>query len=161
MDGAVRKDGSEVWLNISQANYLNGQGIVTSLNFDGWKSWGNRNAIYPTSTDPKDAFRVCRRMFNWVGNTLILSHWSKIDNPANRRLIESIVTSANIWLNGLTGNQDIAGGVVTFDQSENTITSLMDGIVKFHVKMTPFSPARDIEFVMEYNPDYLLNLFSE
>ncbi|MCV4594392.1 phage tail sheath family protein, partial [Escherichia coli] len=78
----------------SQANYLNGQGIVTSLNFDGWKSWGNRNAIYPTSTDPKDAFRVCRRMFNWVGNTLILSHWSKIDNPANRRLIESIVTSA-------------------------------------------------------------------
>ncbi|MEL8360252.1 phage tail sheath family protein [Escherichia coli] len=160
-DGAVRKDGSEVWLNISQANYLNGQGIVTSLNFDGWKSWGNRNAIYPTSTDPKDAFRVCRRMFNWVGNTLILSHWSKIDNPANRRLIESIVTSANIWLNGLTGNQDIAGGVVTFDQSENTITSLMDGIVKFHVKMTPFSPARDIEFVMEYNPDYLLNLFSE
>ncbi|HAM9415941.1 TPA: phage tail sheath family protein [Escherichia coli] len=161
MDGAVRKNGSEVWLNISQANYLNGQGIVTSLNFDGWKSWGNRNAIYPTSTDPKDAFRVCRRMFNWVGNTLILSHWSKIDNPANRRLIESIVTSANIWLNGLTGNQDIAGGVVTFDQSENTITSLMDGIVKFHVKMTPFSPARDIEFVMEYNPDYLLNLFSE
>ncbi|WP_240198321.1 hypothetical protein [Salmonella enterica] len=26
MDGAVRKDGSEVWLNNSQANYLNGQG---------------------------------------------------------------------------------------------------------------------------------------
>ncbi|CDF54868.1 phage tail sheath family protein [Salmonella enterica subsp. enterica serovar Bovismorbificans] len=159
MDGAVRKDGSEVWLNNSQANYLNGQGIVTSLNFDGWKSWGNRTAIYPKNTDPKDAFRVGRRMFNWTGNTLILTHWSKIDDPANRRLIESVVTSANIWFNGLTGNQDIAGGKVEFNQAENPTTALMDGIVKFHVKFTPYSPARDIEFIMEYNPDYLLNLF--
>lgn len=160
MDGAVRKDGSEVWLNNSQANYLNGQGIVTSLNFDGWKSWGNRTAIYPKSTDPKDSFRVGRRMFNWTGNTLILTFWSKIDSPANRRLIESVVTSANIWFNGLTGSQDIAGGNVSFNQTENPTTALMDGIIKFHVKFTPYSPARDIEFIMEYNPDYLLNLFS-
>lgn len=159
MDGAVRKDGTEVWLDLSQANYLNGQGIVTSLNFDGWKSWGNRCASYPGTTDPKDTFRVCRRMFNWVGNTLILSHWAKIDSPANRRLIDSVVTSANIWFNGLTANQDIAGGNVAFNQSENPTTSLMDGIVKFHVKVTPYSPARDMEFVMEYNPDYLNNLF--
>ncbi|MBW6839042.1 phage tail sheath family protein, partial [Salmonella enterica subsp. enterica serovar Weltevreden] len=87
---------------------------------------------------PKDAFRVGRRMFNWTGNTLILTHWSKIDDPANRRLIESVVTSANIWFNGLTGNQDIAGGKVEFNQAENPTTALMDGIVKFHVKFTPY-----------------------
>lgn len=159
MDSAVLADGTEVWLDNPQANYLNGQGIVTTLNFNGWVSWGNRSAIYPNSTDPKDAFRAGRRMFNWVSNTLILSHWSKIDNPANRRLIDSVVDSANIWFNGLTASQYLAGGEVTFEQSENPTTSLMDGITKFHVKFTPYSPARDIEFVMEYNPDYLSNLF--
>lgn len=41
MDGLCLSDGTEVVLDLEQANYLNGQGVVTALNFiGGWKLWG-------------------------------------------------------------------------------------------------------------------------
>ena len=42
----------------------------------------------------------------------------------------------------------------------STTTELMDGIIRFHVYLTPAAPARDIEFVMEYDPGYISALFS-
>ncbi len=160
-DSAVLDDGTEVYLSSAQAAYLNGQGIVTALNFiGGWKSWGNRTAAYPSNTDVKDNFIVQRRMFNWVGATLITTFWSKIDDPANKRLIETVVDSANIWLNGLTAKGALLGGAVEFRDEDNTTTDLMDGILHFHVKMTPPSPAREIEFVQEYDTSYIATLFA-
>ena len=159
-DGAVLEDGTEIFLNTSQAAYLNGQGIVTALNFiGGWKSWGNRTTAYPSNTDVKDNFIPIRRMFNWIGNTLITTFWSKIDDPTNKRLIATIVDSANIWLNGLTAKGALLGGRVEFREDENTTTDLMDGIIYFHVYITPPSPAREIHFVQEYDPQYISTLF--
>lgn len=160
IDSTVLEDGSEVFLDTATADYLNGNGIVTSINFiGGWKAWGNRISAYPSNTDPKDAFIPIRRMFNWLNNTLITTFWSKIDNPTNKRLIRTVVDSANIWLNGLTAKQYILGGRVEFREDENTTTDLMDGKIYFHVYFTPPSPARDIEFVQEYDPDYVSTLF--
>lgn len=160
-NGAILEDGTEVILGPEEAAYLNGQGIVTALNFiGGWKAWGNRTGCYPAVTDPKDAFIPIRRMFNWIGNTLTLTFWSKIDNPANRRLIDTVVDSANIWLNGLAARGFILGGRVEFLQDENPITDLMDGILRFHVYATPPSPAREIDFIIEYDPQYLAGLFA-
>lgn len=160
MVAAVIDDGTEIWLGTDSAAYLNGQGIVTALNFiGGWKSWGNRTGCYPGITDPKDAFIPIRRMFNWIGNTLVQTFWQKVDYPINRRLIETVVDSANIWLNGLAARQFILGGRVEFLPEENPSTDLMDGIVKFHVYVTPPSPAREIDFILEYDPQYLETLF--
>lgn len=160
-DSAVLSDGQEVYLSSSQAAYLNGQGVVTALNFiGGWKSWGNRTSVYPSNTDVKDNFIAIRRMFNWVLNTLVTTFWSKIDDPMNKRLIETIMDSANIWLNGLTAKGALLGGRVEFRSEDNTTTDLMDGKIKFHVYMTPPSPAREIEFVQEYDPEYIATLFS-
>ena len=159
-DSAVLKDGTEVFLNSSNAAYLNGQGIVTALNFiGGWKAWGNRTTVYPATTDPKDAFLPIRRMFNWVNNTLITTFWSKIDEPTNKRLIETVVDSANIWLNSLTAIGALLGGRVEFRSDENSTTDLMDGKIVFHVYFTPPSPAREITFTQEYDPDYIATLF--
>jgi phage tail sheath protein FI len=161
-DSAVLADGTEITLGPDQAAYLNGQGIITALNFiGGWKVWGNRTGIYPGVTDPKDAFLPIRRMFNWIQNTLITTFWQKVDYPINRRLIQTVVDSANIWLNGLTARQFILGGRVEFQQDENPTTDLMDGIVRFHVYVTPPGPAREIDFVVEYDPKYLETLFGE
>ncbi len=160
-DGACLADGTEVYLNSAQAAYLNGQGIVTALNFiGGWKVWGNRTTAYPSNTDVKDTFITNRRMFNWIGNTLVTTFWSKIDDPTNKRLIETIVDSANIWLNGLTAKGALLGGRVEYREDENTKTDAMDGKLRFHVYITPPAPARDIEFIQEYDPDYISNLFA-
>lgn len=160
-DGACLADGTEVYLNSAQAAYLNGQGIVTALNFiGGWKAWGNRTTAYPSNTDVKDTFVTNRRMFNWIGNTLVTTFWSKIDDPTNKRLIETVVDSANIWLNGLTAKGALLGGRVEYREDENTKTDAMDGKLRFHVYITPPAPARDIEFIQEYDPDYISNLFA-
>lgn len=160
-DSACLDEDKEIFLTSTQAAYLNGQGIVTALNFiGGWRSWGNRTTAYPSNTDVKDNFITNRRMFEWVGNTLITTFWSKIDDPTNRRLIETIVDSANIWLNGLTAKGALLGGAVEFREEENTETDLMDGKLYFHVSMTPPAPAREIEFVQEYSTEYISSLFA-
>lgn len=161
MTSAVLDNGEELWLDTEKAAYLNSQGIVTALNFiGGWKCWGNRTACYPANTDVKDAFIPIRRMFAWVCNTLVQTFWQKVDAPLNRRQVDTIVDSANIWLNGLTAKQYILGGRVEFLESENPTTDLMDGKARFHVYITPPSPNRVIDFVLEYDPSYLQELFA-
>ena len=159
-DGAATKAGDEVNLDPTQAAYLNGQGIVTAINFiGGWKAWGNRTGVYPGASDPKDAWIPVRRMFNWIGNSIILTYWQKVDNPTNKRLIQTVVDSVNIWLNGMVARGALLGGRVEFIQSENPTTSLMNGIVTFHVYLTPPTPAEDMEFTLEFDTTYLSSLF--
>lgn len=160
-NGAVLEDGSEVSLGPDQAGYLNGEGIVTALNFiGGWKLWGNRTAAYPSNTDVKDSMLAVRRMFNWIGNTIILTYWQKVDDPTNPRLIDSVTDSINIWLNGLTARGALLGGRVEFRPEENPKTDLLDGMVRFHIFLTPPVPAKDIEFMLEFDTSYLNGLFS-
>lgn len=157
----VLADGSEVWIAPDTGAYLNGQGVVTALNFiGGWKAWGNRTACYPGNTDAKDAFISVRRMFSWIGNTLVQTFWGKLDAPLNPRLVETVVDSANLWLNGLEARQYIIGGRVEFNPDENPAQDLLDGIAHFHVYVTPASPARELDFTLEYDPAYLENLFA-
>ena len=54
ISGLCLADGSEVILDMEQANLLNSQGINTAINMNGWKAWGNRTACYPGNTDIKD-----------------------------------------------------------------------------------------------------------
>lgn len=98
-------------------------------------------------------------MFGWIGNTLVQTYWQCIDYPLNKRQIDTIVDSANIWLNGLSARQYILGGRVEFLDTENTTTDLMDGRITFHLYVTPPSPSREISFVLEYDVDYLQTLF--
>ena len=161
MNGAVNAVGEDVDLDISQANYLNGQGIVTALNFvGGWKAWGNRTGCYPSVTDPKDSWIPVRRMFNWVGNTIILTYLQKVDNPTNKRLIKTIVDSLNIWLNGFVPKGALLGGRVEFLAAENPDTDLLNGINRFHVYLTPPIPGEALEFILEFDVSYLETLFS-
>lgn len=157
---AAVANGIEVWLGPEEAQYLNGQGIFTALNFiGGWKGWGNRTGAYPDVTDVKDVFIPIRRMFNWICNTLQLTFWQEVDYPGNKRLIETVVDSANIWLNGLVPPGYLLGGRVEFRQDENPVTDIMDGIFRFHVYLTPPGPAREMDFILEYDPAYLASLF--
>lgn len=160
MNACVNAAGDEIDLGLDQANYLNGQGIVTALNWiGGWKAWGNRTGCYPTNTDPKDAFIPIRRMFDWIGNEFILTFWQKVDAPMTPRLVKSIVNSYNIRLNGLAARQFILGGRVEFQEDENALTDLMNGILRFHIYLTPPPPAEQIVGILEFDPDYFQTLF--
>lgn len=159
-DSCCLEDGTEVFLTLTQANYLNENGIFTALNFiGGWKLWGNYTAAAPDNTDVKDCWINQRRMFQYIGNTVVRTMWQKIDNPINTALVKTVLDSINIWLNGLTGTA-LLGARVEFLESENPTTDLLAGKMKFHIYMAAPVPNQEMDFVLEYDTSYLSTLFS-
>jgi hypothetical protein len=160
IDGLITESGTAVYLNNVQANVLNAGGIVTGLNWSrGWVLWGNESGAYPGSTDPILRWNCVRDMFNWIGNTAILTYWQNVDQPGNPRLIDTVVTSFNQWLNGLTSQGYILGGRCQFLASSNPTVNLIGGDFVFDIDPTPPVPAKSITFRMTYNTEYLSTLF--
>ena len=145
----------EVLLDQLQANAVNGFGVTTALNTNGWRNWGNNTAAYPATTDPKDRWFCCRRFFSWWGNSFILTYAQKVDDPSNRRLIESIVDSENIRGNAYVSQGKCAAAYIEFNADENAVTDLLNGKLTFHQHLAPYVPAEDIVNTLEFDPDAL------
>ena len=159
-DGAVLADGTEVLLDLTQANYLRGQGIVTAYNFvNGFTSWGVYTGCYPKNIDPKDMFISVMRMFGYVANTAIVTLWKKIDRKLTMRYVESIVDELNMWLNGLTSAEHLHGARVEFRSDENPLEDIMSGIVRLHIYMAPPTPGQEIDLLLEYDASYVSAAF--
>ena len=149
-------DGTEVLLDQQQANdLLNANGVITAINANGYKAWGNNTAAYPSTTDPKDRWLAVRRFFDWDGNNFILTYFQKVDKPGNTRLIQSIVDSQNIIGNGYVARGYCAGYRTEFKSDENPITNLLDGHLTVHTYLAPYIPAEYIENIREYDTEAL------
>ena len=74
-------------------------------------------------------------------------------------MIESVIDSNNVWLNGLASRGYILGGRVAFLRDENPTTDLLDGINRFHVYLAPPPPMRAMDFILDYDPKYMETLF--
>ncbi|QOT12961.1 phage tail sheath family protein [Paenibacillus sp. JNUCC32] len=156
IDGIVLDDGKVVALGPDEAELINAEGIVTALNFiGGFRSWGNRTGAFPDAIDPQSSFIPVRRMFDWWNNTIILTQWMYVDDPANKRLVEAVVDSLNIRLNGLQSSGFILGGRIEFNKQDNPKESTMNGKLKFRNYFTPPSPGQELEFMVEYDAEYL------
>ena len=148
----VLKDGTEILLDQQQANdLLNANGVITAINANGYKAWGNNTAAYPSTTDPKDRWLAVRRFFDWDGNNFILTYFQKADKPGNTRLIQSIVDSQNIIGNGYVARDYCAGYRTEFKSDENPITNLLAGHLTTHTYLAPYIPAEYIENIREYD----------
>ena len=158
MDTCCLEDGTEVNLTWEQVNLVAGSwGVVTAINFMGmgWTAKGNYTACYPANTDVKDQFIPISRMFDWVGNTLIRTFWSKLDRPMNRRLIDNILDTSNIWLNGQVAAEHLLGARAEMLEEENNLLDLMAGILHIHIYITPPSPMQECDFTLEYDIGYV------
>lgn len=160
ISAACLEDGTEVILDQDQADTINGYGVATFLNMNGYRLFGNNTCCYPGNTDPKDRWFPVRRFMSWAANTFILTYFQKVDNPMNTRLIEAIVDSENI-----RGNSFVARGIcaryeIAYNEAENPVTDLINGKITFHQYITPYVPAEDIENVIEFDPDALSGALS-
>lgn len=152
----VLADGTPVVLDPQQANnVLNANGVITAINANGFKAWGNSTAAYPSTTDPKDRWLKVRRFFDWDGNNFIRTYLQKVDRPGNKRLIQSIVDSQNIVGNGYVARDYCAGYRVEFRSEENPVTNLLNGHLTVHTFLAPYIPAEFIENIREYDVDAL------
>ena len=155
VSATVLSDRTEVMLDQVQANEINALGIVTALNFGGWKSWGNNTACYPNIIDPKDRWICCRRFFSWWGNNFVIDFANKVDELTNFRLIESIVDAENIKGNSYTAQGMCAGAKIQYLTNDNPIENILNGKVVFRQYLAPYTPAEDILNILEFDPSMI------
>ena len=148
--GTVLADGTEVYLDQDQANTVNSFGVVTALNINGWRTWGNYTAAYQSSTDAKDIWIAVRRMFNWQANTFILSYFDKVDDPMNRRLIDTVIDTENIRC-AAYAPEYWAGAKIEYLEDDNPITEILSGHITFRQHIAPYTPAQWINNILDYD----------
>ena len=161
ISAACLEDGTEVYLDQEQANVLNGAGVGTFLNMNGWRCWGSNTAAYPGNTDPKDRWLNIRRFMNWAANTFILTYTPKIGQVMNKYLIESIVDSENIRGNSFVSRGICAAYSIAYLAADNPTTDLINGKVTFRQSMTPYPPAEQINDVIEFDPTALADAMAD
>lgn len=158
--GMVNASGDGVWLTHREAQTINYYGVVTCLNFiNSWAIFGNSCSSFPTQTAPNKYFISNVRTIRWLLNTLIINYWSRIDIPVSRIQIESLVNSANTFLDGLKTAGVLIGAEVTFNSSDNTIEDMSSGKFKIRLKWCSPPPLEHLEIVHEYDATYLSTLF--
>ena len=148
--GQCLADGTEVTLDQDQGSTVNEYGVTTAINMNGWKLWGNYTGAYPASTDAKDIWFPVRRMFNWQGNTFIQTYFSKVDDPMNTVLIESVVDSENIRCAAYAPDK-WAGAEIEYRADDNPTTDILAGKMTFRQRIAPYTPAQEIENILSYD----------
>ena len=160
MTNLCDEDGNVIpMMSVTQANYLNENGINTFINMDGWRAWGVNTTAWPGNTDIKDFEISVRRMFIFVQNVINRTMWQNVDKPIRRLLIDTILLTGNEYLNTLKSRQAIIDGRVEFRRADNNNQSIMSGKLFFKVFLTPSNAAKELEFNFSYDPDALEGLF--
>ncbi len=155
LDGLCTEDGEEITLNYKQANAVENAGVYTAVRLDTWKAWGTYTSAVNASGDPKDIFIAVRRMMNWHKNTFVVNYFSKVDNPADTRLVENLIDNENKRIDGLKSIGAVAGGRMLFLDADNPIGNILAGKLRFRQKLGFWVPAREIENVIEIDTDLL------
>ena len=148
--GTCLADGTDIYLDQDQGSTVNSFGVTTAINMNGWKLWGNYTAAYPSSGDAKDIWFPVRRMFNWQGNNFIQTYFSKVDDPMNSRLVESVVDSENIRCAAYAPDK-WAGAKIEYLASDNPTTDILAGKMTFRQHIAPYTPAQEIDNVLDYD----------
>lgn len=157
VDSVVLEDGTEMIMTSEEGNILNDKGIATFIKAgDDIRFWGDETAAFPNTNDPKDVFINVRRFYTWYENRLIIDYFDKVDEPINLKLVESIVDSESVVLNGYVS----AGACLKAEISvsdENTVETLAAGKLYFDVILTVPTPAKEIRFTVSFDPTALMN----
>lgn len=157
--GTCLADGTEVILDQDQGTVVNSFGVATAINRNGFRPWGNYTGAWPASGDAKDIFINVRRMFNWQGNTFILTYFDKVDDNINPILIDTIVDSENIRCSAYAP-QHWAGASIEYLEEDNPTTSILAGTIKVRQHIAPYTPAQTINNVINYDIDLLTTAFT-
>lgn len=153
--GICLADGTEVDIDRDQANVVNEAGVVTAINLNGWRAWGNYTAAYPGTGDPKDMWICTKRMFYWARTSFILNYITRVDRIITREFIDSFIDNETIRMSKYVNNKQIAGFEISYEGDLNPTTDIMAGRVTFSILFVPFTPAQEINGVFSYDLELL------
>ena len=163
-DGLVWKNSNDKLEEIildkeQQANFLNKNGVITAINFKGWRCWGSETAKNPMAIDPKDKYSYIRRMFKYIGNELVLTYFNKVDQPFTKKLAETITKSMNIRLNSLVPSKLLAAKA-ELSKEDNNLISVINGDITWIISLGVTPALKSLTFKKKYDVE-ALNEFSK
>lgn len=132
----------------TDVNLLNAAGINTIANTfgTGILTWGNRNASFPTSNDPKNFISV-KRTAQQISDTLKQAALRYIDQPLVAALISVIKEDGNNYVNSLIQRGALlVGSEVQYFPEDNSPAELSNGHIVFRLKYLPPAPAERITY---------------
>jgi hypothetical protein len=137
----VLHDGTEVFLTEDDANdYLVGQGVVTAVYMGGWKCWGSNTTAYPDEkSNPLKRFIKNGMVCSYIENLFKTRYRDKIGRDVKYKLIESIVSNFNFFLNSFVPDK-FAGAEVVFDKDKNPLAAIQEGHMVFQIRYADYTP---------------------
>ena len=137
--------------------YSNGSSFFI---FKGWRCWGSETALNPMTTDPKDKYVTARRMFKYVGNQFVISHFNDVDELLTPRKARTMLESMNAVLRGWQSAEYILDGDVAFSATENNLITAFNGDFTFDIKLGLMPFMKSITFKKQIDKTYLETFLS-
>lgn len=131
----------------TDVNRLNEAGILSVFNSfgTGLRTWGNRSAAFPSSTDPTQFINV-QRTADIIHESVEQAMLQFIDSPITDALIDAITETVNSFLRTLQGRGAIIEGSCSYDPDKNSAEQLANGHITFDITFMPPTPAERITF---------------
>jgi len=160
-------EGAEVELYASlfdagcDVNILNGAGIATVFNTfgDGFRTWGNRTALYPSDTQDVKNFINIQRAADIVAESVELAAFRYSDRNIDNAFLDLVREEGNALFRVLIGRGVfLPGSKVLFNPDDNPAAQLASGQVVFeYIFMVP-APAERITFKSTIDVNLYKNL---
>ena len=155
----------------SQGNTLNEVGITTLVKWGGsWRLWGNHTAAFvagndgnaTSDVDPLAIFDTNMRMQEYIINSFEADHGDEVDEPMDRNLKDTILVAEQSKLDSLVAQGALIGSpVITFTESENSISDMINGNFTWNISDTPTPPAKSLTAKVAYTDAGFSSYFGE
>ncbi|CAM1655695.1 C-terminal domain [Bartonella choladocola] len=125
----------------SDTNALNGVGIVTAMNMfaNGFRTWGNRSAAFPSDLSQRN-FIQTRRTMDMVHESVLYYMQQRVDGIATPANLEWVEADVNAFLRKKEGDGALySGSRFFFDRVKTTSRDVADGHFYYHLDIQPVS----------------------
>ena len=140
-----------------EVNMLNAKGIVTAVNLNGIKEWGNYSTGFPGNTGV-DAFECVRRTRAIMKRAIEAACVQFLDRNIRPAHIDLVRNTVQQYLNGLVGQDKILYGKCFYRPEHNPPAQLSTGHVQFDNEFTPAIPMQRMTFTYKFDLEQLTNL---
>ena len=130
----------------TETNQLNASGIVTIFNSyaTGYRTWGNRNAGFPSKSSPLTFINV-QRTADIIAESIEYFTMQYLDKPL-QVAIDGVLSSVNAFIRTLIGRGALVDGRCYFPKDKNPVDQLAAGHLTFVYEIMPPPPAERITF---------------
>lgn len=132
----------------SEVNQLNEVGVSSIFTAfgTGFRTWGNRNASFPSNSQA-DSFLPVQRVKDILSESLEMAMLPFIDRPINQALIDTIRESCNSFIRSLIGRGAlIEGSKCLYIPADNSAVDIAAGKLTFEIQFATSTPAERITF---------------